>query len=123
MMTNNVHRLEVGQRERRALGVRAARQLRETEHNLDRALADKLALGQMLLAGRIEARMGVAIGQSVIANLARAFSLAVEAREALGAAHHDLAEVAIDQGIAWSFDGPGETKPGERPLLSEAAPA
>ncbi len=122
-MTNNVHRLATGQRERRTLGVRAARQLRETEHNLDRALADKLALGQMLLSGRVEARMGVAIGQSVIANLARAFSLAVEAREALGAAHDDLAAVAIDQGIAWSFDGPGETKPGERPFLSEAAPA
>ncbi|MFC5345097.1 hypothetical protein ACETK8_03715 [Brevundimonas staleyi] len=122
-MTNNVHRLATEQRGRRALGVRTARQLREAEHNLDRALADKLALGQMLLSGRIEARMGVAVGQSVIADIARAFSLAVEAREALGAAHNGLAEVAADQGIVWNFDGPGETKPGERPLLSEPVPS
>ena len=122
-MTQNVHSLVVEQRGRRALGVRAARQLREAEHNLDRALADKLALGQMLLSGRIEARMGIAIGQSVMADLARAFSLAVEAREALGAAHTGLAEVAADHGIVWNFDGPAETKPGERGFLSEAVPS
>jgi len=122
-MTNNVHSLATEHRGRRALGVRAARQLREAEHNLDRALADKLALGQMLLSGRIEARMGVAIGQSVMADLARAFSLAVEAREALGSAHNGLAEVAADQGIIWNFEGPAETKPGERPFMSQAVPS
>ena len=122
-MTYNVHNLVTEQRGRRALGVRAARQLREAEHNLDRALADKLALGQMLLSGRIESRMGIAIGQSVMSDLARAFSLAVQAREALGAAHNGLAEVAADHGIVWSFDGPGETKPGERPFLSGAVPS
>lgn len=118
-MTHNVHRLP-GERRGRLVGVRAARRLREAEHSLDRALADKLALGQMLLSARVEARMGVAVGQSVMADLARAFSLAVEARGALGAAHDGLARLAADHGILWSFDGPVETKPGERPFLSRA---
>lgn len=115
-MTDNIHPLQGTQRSgRRSIGARTARQLRDTEHALDRALLGKLALGQALIEGRVEARIGVTVGQGVLTDIARAITLAVEARGALGAAHDGLAAVAEDLGIAWRFDGPGETKPGERP--------
>jgi hypothetical protein len=82
-------------RTRDALAVAAARQLRDTQHLMDQALAGQLSLGQMLLTGRLETGFAAAVGQDVLADLSTAFAQAVQSRAALVSAHaaaHPLPE-------------------------------
>lgn len=107
------------------LGVRAARQVRSAEHQMDRALAETLLLGHLLLTGRIEAGFGLAVGQGVLDELANSFSLMTQARGAFVSAHDALADAAQEHDVRWRMDGPLETKPikpsGVAPTLSVVA--
>jgi hypothetical protein len=98
------------QQAKRALGARAARELRTAEHQLDHALITHLALAQTLVQGRLEIGVAADAGQQALLDLTRAIGLAVEARGATIRAHESLRETAEKLHVPWRLDGPGEPK-------------
>ncbi|QTC92326.1 hypothetical protein [Brevundimonas goettingensis] len=105
---------------KRALGAKAARELRTAEHQLDHALASHLALAQTLVMGRLEIGVAAAAGQEALAELTRAIGLAVEARGATIRAHEGLLQTAEEFSVPWRMESPTETKPGSTAPLASA---
>lgn len=96
---------------KRALGAKAARELRAAEHQLDHALTTHLALAQTLVLGRLEIGVAAGAGQEALAELTRAIGFAVEARGATIRAHEGLRQTAEEFSVPWRMEGPTETKP------------
>lgn len=103
---------------KRALGARAARELRTAEHQLDHALASHLALAQTLVLGRLEIGVAAGAGQQALVDLTRAIGLAVEARGATIRAHEGLRQTAEEFSVPWRMEGPMETKPRETGIVA-----
>jgi hypothetical protein len=95
---------------RKALGAKAARELRTAEHQLDHALASHLALAQTLVLGRLEIGVAANAGQEALVELSRAIGLAVEARGATIRAHEGLRQTAAQFSVPWRLEGPMEPK-------------
>lgn len=99
------------QQTKRALGAKAARELRTAEHQLDHALASHLALAQTLVLGRLDIGVAAGAGQQALLELTRAIGFAVEARGATIRAHEGLRQTAEEFSIPWRMEGPMEPKP------------
>lgn len=95
---------------KRALGAKAARELRTAEHQLDHALASHLALAQTLVLGRLEIGVAANAGQQALLELTRAIGFAVEARGATIRAHEGLRQTAEEFSVPWRLEGPMEPK-------------
>lgn len=106
---------------KRALGAKAARELRTAEHQLDHALASHLALAQTLVLGRLEIGVAANAGQQALVDLTRAIGLAVEARGATIRAHEGLRQTAEEFSVPWRMEGPLEPKVGETTGLAPAS--
>jgi len=104
---------------KRALGARAARELRTAEHRLDHALATHLALAQTLILGRLEIGVAANAGQDALVDLSRAIGLTVEARGATIRAHEGLRQTAEQFAVPWRLDGPNEPKETAPPGIYE----
>jgi hypothetical protein len=96
-------------------GVRIARQVRTTEHAIDKAMIEVCRLIQTSLEGRVEARLAAEVGQSALENIVAGLGQLTTVRASVVAGHADLATVADDHGIGWRMDGIGEGKMDPKP--------
>lgn len=108
---------------KRALGAKAARELRNAEHQLDHALASHLALAHTLILGRLEIGVAANAGQDALLELTRAIGFAVEARGATIRAHEGLRQTAEEFSVPWRLDGPMEPKGTPRTVTVATAAA
>jgi hypothetical protein len=96
----------------RALVVQhCANKLFATENSIDQAIADAAALVSELVKARHEIGFSAILGDESFAKATAALAALGQARSAVVAAHHDMADAKLRLGVRTKLAGAGEKPP------------